>query len=152
MNEQDQLHMRTAIAASRQARERGDMPFGAVLAAPDGRALMTAMNNQVTTRDCTGHAELVLVREAQRTLGDAALAGATVYASGEPCAMCSGAMFWAGITRVVYAASTPEIDAALGGASLGARCADVLARAAPVVSVEGPLLGAEAVAVLQDKG
>jgi len=156
MNEQDHLHMRAAIAASAQARERGDMPFGAVLSAPDGRALMTAMNNQVTTRDCTGHAELVLVRDAQRALGDAALAGATVYASGEPCAMCSGAMFWAGITRVVYAASTPEIDAALGGASLGARCADVLAKAVPGVKVEGPLLGAEAVAVLvaalRDKG
>ncbi len=150
-NEDDSRHMLVAIAASRDAAARGDMPFGAVLVR-DGLAVLTAMNNQNTTHDCTGHAELVLVREAQQTLGDAALVGATVYASGEPCAMCAGAMFWAGISRVVYAASTPEIDATLGGSTLGARCAEVLARAAPAVRVEGPLLEAEAVAVLRQNG
>lgn len=142
----DSRHMRTAIAASREARDRGDMPFGAVLV-KDGRALLTAMNNQNTARDCTGHAETVLVREAQRTLGEEALRGATVYASGEPCAMCAGAMFWAGISRVVYAASSPAMDAALGGATLGARCASVLANAAPAVNVEGPFLEEEALQV-----
>ena len=144
----DSRHMRAAIAASRDARVRGDMPFGAVLV-QDGRALLTALNNQNTAHDCTGHAEIVLVRDAQRTLGEAVLRGATVYASGEPCAMCAGAMFWAGIARVVYAASTPAIDAALGGAALGARCGDVLAKASPAVRVEGPFLEAEAVEVLK---
>ena len=149
MNSEDDIrHMRAAIEASRDARARGDMPFGAVLV-KDGRALLTAMNNQNSERDCTGHAEIVLVREAQRALGTSSLVGATVYASGEPCAMCAGAMFWAGIARVVYAASTPAIDAALGGPTLGARCADVLADASPHVRVEGPLLEAEAVAVLR---
>ena len=144
----DSLHMRAAIAASREARKRGDMPFGAVLV-KDGRALLTALNNQNSARDCTGHAETVLVREAQRALGEAALRGATVYASGEPCAMCAGAMFWAGISRVVYAASSPAMDAILGGATLGARCASVLANASPAVSVEGPFLEEEAVQVLK---
>lgn len=144
----DSLHLRAAIEASRQARARGDMPFGAVLV-NGGRALLTAMNHQNTSRDCTGHAELVLVREAQQALGLAALAGATVYASGEPCAMCAGAMFWAGVARVVYAASTPQINAALGGSALTTRCAEVLAAASPPVRVDGPLLEAEAVAVLR---
>jgi len=144
----DSRHMRTAIAASREARERGDMPFGAVLV-KNGRALLTALNNQNSTRDCTGHAETVLVRLAQRELGEEALREATVYASGEPCAMCAGALFWAGITRVVYAASSPAIESALGGASLGARCASVLAKATPAVSVEGPFLEDEAVEVLK---
>ncbi len=144
----DSRHMRAAIAASRTARARGDMPFGAVLV-KDGRAMLTALNNQISAHDCTGHAEIVLVRQAQRALGDAALQGATVYASGEPCAMCAGAMFWAGVARVVYAASTPAIDSALGGATLGARCANVLANAAPAVRVEGPFLEAEAVEVIK---
>jgi tRNA(Arg) A34 adenosine deaminase TadA len=149
MNTEDDIrHMHAAIQASRDARARGDMPFGAVLV-KDGLALLTAMNNQHSERDCTGHAEIVLVRQAQQALGTASLVGATVYASGEPCAMCAGAMFWAGIARVVYAASTPAIDAALGGPTLGARCADVLADATPLVRVEGPLLEAEAVAVLR---
>ncbi|MFT3814014.1 MAG: nucleoside deaminase [Acidovorax sp.] len=144
----DSLHMRAAIAASRQARARGDAPFGAVLVR-DGQALLTALNNQNTTRDCTGHAELVLVRDAQRTLGDAALRGATVYASGEPCAMCAGAMFWAGIRRVVYAASTPALEAAMGEPTLGVRCADALAKAAPAVRVDGPFLEEEALQVIR---
>ncbi len=144
--ENDFHHLRAAITASREAKARGDMPFGAVLV-KDGRALLTALNNQNSARDCTGHAETVLVREAQRTLGDAATQGATVYASGEPCAMCAAAMFWAGVSRVVYAASSPVMDAALGGRTLGVRCAEVLARAQPPVRVDGPLLEAEAAAV-----
>ncbi|GAA0753396.1 nucleoside deaminase [Ideonella azotifigens] len=144
---QDEVHLRSAIAAARQASARGDMPFGAVLV-KDGQTLLTALNNQVTTSDCTGHAEVVLIREAAAQLGPDALRGATVYASGEPCAMCSGAMFWAGITRVVFGATTPDIGAALGGPSLGARCADVLASGSPLVEVLGPLLREEAVAAL----
>jgi tRNA(Arg) A34 adenosine deaminase TadA len=147
----DIRHMRAAIAASREARARGDMPFGAVLV-KDDRALLTACNAQNSTHDCTAHAETVLVREAQRTLGDAALHGATVYASGEPCAMCAGALFWAGITRVVYAASSPVMDAALGGSTLGVRCTEVLARAHPPVRVEGPFLEEEAAAVFKPAG
>jgi tRNA(Arg) A34 adenosine deaminase TadA len=148
IDDDDLAPMRAAIAASREAAARGDMPFGAVLV-KEGRALLTALNNQNTARDCTGHAETVLVRAAQRSLGDAALKGSTVYASGEPCAMCAGAMFWAGITRVVYAASAPRMDGVLGGMTLRTRCADVLANASPAVRVDGPLLEDEAVAVLE---
>lgn len=144
----DERHLRDAIAASRRARERGDMPFGALLV-KDGRSLLIALNNQNTAADCTGHAETVLVREAERTLGRDSMHGATVYASVEPCAMCAGAMFWAGIRRIVYAAPTPDLDAALGGPSLGARCAAVLGAARPSIEVVGPLLRDEAVAVLR---
>ena len=147
-NDDDAGHMRQAIEASRQARAAGNMPFGACLVR-DGRLLWTAQNNQVTTGDCTGHAELVLVREAASQLSPEALRGATVYASGEPCAMCAGAMFWAGISRVVYGATTPDIEAALGGGSLPPRCADVLAGCQPAVLVEGPLLREDAVAALR---
>ncbi len=147
-NDHDMACMRLAIEASRQARAAGNMPFGACLV-NDGRVLCTAQNNQVTTQDCTGHAEVVLIREATAQLAPEALQGATVYASGEPCAMCAGAMFWAGIGRVVYGATTPDIEAALGGGSLPTRCADVLAGCRPAVRVEGPLLQAEAVSALQ---
>ena len=59
----DDLHsMRLAIEASEQALQRGDMPFGATLVSPAGEVLMVEMNNQNTAADCTGHAEMVLVR------------------------------------------------------------------------------------------
>lgn len=146
----DHEPMRRAIEASRAAVAAGNMPFGATLVAPDGRLLWTAQNNQVTSGDCTGHAELVLVRDARAALGADAVSGGTVYASGEPCAMCSGAMFWAGIRRVVYAASQDDIAAALGGDTLPIRSAQVLAGASPPVQVDGPLLADAAIAVLRE--
>jgi tRNA(adenine34) deaminase len=145
----DHTPMQRAIDASRDALAAGNMPFGATLVSPAGELLWTAQNNQVTSGDCTGHAELVLVRDATAKLGAAALRGATVYASGEPCAMCSGAMFWAGIRRVVFAASQADIAAALGGDSLPIRSAQVYAGASPAVEVEGPVLPGPAIQVLR---
>jgi tRNA(Arg) A34 adenosine deaminase TadA len=147
-NDDDALYMRLAIEASRQAAAAGNMPFGACLV-HDGQLRWTAQNNQITTGDCTGHAEVALIREAASELGPDSLRGATVYASGEPCAMCAGAMFWAGIRRVVYGATTPDIEAALGGGSLPPRCAEVLAACRPAVMVDGPLLQDEAVSALR---
>lgn len=149
--EDDHRHLRAAIDAGRAALARGDMPFGAVLVR-DGHALLAAMNEQITRADPTGHAELVLVRTAARELGPGALRGATVYASGEPCAMCAGAMFWAGIGRVVYGAPSPDMAVALGGPLLPARCAELLSAASPPVEVVGPLLREEAVAALGARG
>jgi tRNA(adenine34) deaminase len=148
----DHEPMRLAIEASREAVAEGNMPFGATLVSPDGTLLWTAKNHQVTRGDCTGHAELVLVREATAKLGADALRGGTVYASGEPCAMCSGAMFWAGIRRVVFAASQDDIAAALGGDTLPIRSAQVYAGATPAVQVDGPLLGSSAIEVLREAG
>jgi tRNA(Arg) A34 adenosine deaminase TadA len=99
-----------------------------------------------------GHAEVVLVREVVKTKGRDALKGATVYASGEPCAMCSGSMFWAGVARVVFGASQADIIEALGGAELPIRTASVLAGANPAVTVDGPVLREEALAVLRRFG
>jgi tRNA(Arg) A34 adenosine deaminase TadA len=146
--ERDEEFMRLAIVASQRAVLNGDMPFGATLVR-DRKLLQVSANNQLTMSDCTGHAELVLLRAAASKHGAAALSGATVYASGEPCAMCSGAMFWAGIARVVYAATNPDIIDALGGPFLTLRCADVMRSGDRVVLVEGPLLRDDAVAVLR---
>ena len=151
-NQADEHFMQTAIEASVTALEAGDMPFGAVLTSAQGEGLLVARNNQVTSGDCTGHAEMVLVREATRLLGAQSMMGATVYASGEPCAMCSGAMFWAKIHRVVYAATTQDIADALGAPMLPITSSTVLAQAVPAMHVQGPLLRAPAVAVLQRVG
>ena len=142
--------MRLAIDASRAALERGDRPYGAALVSADGELLQVAGNAEVGGADCTAHAEMVLLRQAAATLGPAALHGTTVYASGEPCAMCSGALFWAGVRRIVFAASGPDMGALLGGALLPARCAEVLAGASPAVCVDGPVLADEALEVLRD--
>jgi tRNA(Arg) A34 adenosine deaminase TadA len=142
--------MQAAIAASRAALAAGNRPYGAALVAPDGRLLLTAQNSQVTEDDCTAHAELALVRQATRALGAAALQGSTVYASGEPCAMCAGALFWAGVRRVVFAVPHDDMAELLGGPLLPVRAAEVLGRGLPPVAVDGPLMTEEAVAVLRE--
>ena len=145
----DAATMRAAIAASREAAAAGDRPYGAALAAPDGAVLLIERNRQLSQRDVTAHAEMVLVRRAEAELGPDALRGATVYASGEPCAMCAGAMFWAGVARVVYAAPQPALAQLLGGPLLPQRCADLLVQAAPPMAVHGEFLADEALAVIR---
>ena len=142
--------MRLAIAASREALDAGNNPYGAVLVSAGGEVLHVATNRQNTERDITGHAEVVLVREAAARLGAAALWNATVFASGEPCAMCSGALYWAGIRRIVYAASNEVMNELFGGDQLPIHCAEVLAGASRKVQVDGPVLADAAVAVLQE--
>ena len=145
--------MRLAIEASEHAAANGDGPFGATLVSPDGHILLVASNNAKTAADCTGHAEMVLVREAQKQLGLPALRGATVVASGEPCAMCAGAMFWAGISRIVFGASQADIIRVLGESpAMPINSRTTLAGAQPAMQIDGPLLNDEAVAVLKRVG
>ena len=144
-DETDLALLRRAIALAARAAARGDEPFGAVLAEPDGTVVREAANTQATGRDPTGHAEANLVREAIRELGPDALAGRTVYASGEPCPMCAAAMYWAGVARVVYALGGERLAALRGDRPrLALGCRELLARGSRPVEVDGPLLDDEA--------
>lgn len=142
----DLTYLREAIAVSRSARANGNEPYGAVLVGPDGAILASAENTQVTAGDCTGHAETNLLRDASRRIDRATLARATLYASGEPCPMCAGAIYWSGVGRVVYALSIESMLALAGpGADeLVLSCREVLARGARAIEVVGPLLEDEA--------
>ena len=150
MRPEDERHLRAAIVASRGASARGDEPYGAALADGRGELILAAANTQVTDRDCTGHAELNLMREASRRFGTATLAGGTVYATGEPCAMCAGAIYWSGVRRLVYALPVARmLELARPGADeLLLSCREVFARGMHAVEVIGPMLEDEAAAVL----
>lgn len=150
MQSGDARHLRAAIVVSREASARGDEPYGAVLADERGELILTAANTQVTARDCTGHAELNLMREAWRRFEPATLAGCTVYATGEPCAMCAGAIYWSGVRRLVYALPVARMRelAGPGADELMLSCRDVFARGLRTVEVTGPVLEDEAAPVL----
>jgi len=148
----DLIHLRAAIAVSRSARANGNEPYGAVLVDSDGTVLGSAENTQVTGGDCTGHAETNLLRAASPRIDRATLARATLYASGEPCPMCAGAIYWSGVGRVVYALS---VDSMLALAGPGAdelllSCRDVLARGTRKIEVLGPQLEDEARRVFEE--
>jgi tRNA(Arg) A34 adenosine deaminase TadA len=142
----DSVLLRAAIALSAKARDAGNEPYGALLADADGRVLLEAVNTQHTANDCTGHAELNLMRDATPRFTREQLSRCTVYASGEPCPMCAGAIYWGGVGRVVFGLSI-ETMTALGGADadeLALHCAEVLARGTRAVEVLGPALEDEA--------
>jgi tRNA(Arg) A34 adenosine deaminase TadA len=137
--------LRRAIELSRAAMEKGNHPFGAALAV-DGEIVLEAENTVVTDRDATGHAELNLVRMASRKLDSEMLARATLYTSTEPCAMCAGGIFWAGIRRVVYACGAQRLGK-MAGSPFVVPSRELFGRADEKVEVIGPLLEEEAVSV-----
>lgn len=140
--------LRRAIALSADAVARGNHPFGALLVDPSGEVLLSAENTVVTEGDVTGHAETNLVRLASRSLTPDVLATASLYTSCEPCAMCSGATYWAGIGRVVFAMSEADLRALTGSHedndTLALPCREVFARGHRPIEVVGPLLTEEA--------
>jgi tRNA(Arg) A34 adenosine deaminase TadA len=150
MDATDHRLLREAFALARRARDRGDQPFGAVLAGPDRAVLLEATNTVATAGDVIGHAEVNLVREACRRFDRAFLARCTLYASAEPCAMCAGAIFWVGVGRLVFGLSTARLNDLTGKGSRGCDvrltipCRGVFAGGRPAVEVIGPLFQAEA--------
>ncbi|WP_283137005.1 nucleoside deaminase [Rhizohabitans arisaemae] len=137
-------HLRRAVQLARQASADGDAPYGAVLVGADGLVLAEGRNATVSTGELISHAELNAIRAAD----PARVAGATMYASGEPCAMCSGAMHWARLGRVVFGASIPSIRTMFPTSpSIGTRCADLLRTGTHRVQVIGPVLEEECLAV-----
>jgi tRNA(Arg) A34 adenosine deaminase TadA len=144
-------HLRAAIAVARNARMNGNHPFGAVLVDVAGQQVLSAENSVVTGRDATGHAETNLVRTASGRYSQDELTTCTLYASTEPCAMCSGAIYWAGIGRVVFALSEANLLELTGAnpenPTLSLPCREVFARGQREISVAGPIDLQEAAAV-----
>ncbi len=101
----DARWMSTALVAAREAAEqRGEVPIGACVVSADDRLLAVAGNRTRTDCDPTAHAEIIALREAARRTGNYRLAGAIVYSTIEPCAMCAGALVQARVRRLVYGA------------------------------------------------
>jgi tRNA(Arg) A34 adenosine deaminase TadA len=94
--------MRRAIALALSARADGNHPFGALLCDTGGHILLEARNTVSTTGDVTCHAERNLISAAHAELDEATRREAILVTSTEPCAMCSGAIFWSGIRTVIY--------------------------------------------------
>lgn len=149
--ENEKAYMRQAIALAQKAVANGDHPFGALLV-KDGEVVLTAVNSIYTDDDVTRHAELNLVSQASRQFTPEFLADCTLVTSTEPCAMCAGAIYWAGISRVVFGCSAATLGRQLGaiaGDEFLIPCAEIFARGARPMTVIGPLLEEAGTAVHQ---
>ena len=103
--------MRVALEEAAAAEARGEVPVGAVVVIDD-RMVARAGNRSVADCDPTAHAEILALRSAAAVARNHRLAGATLYATVEPCAMCMGAALQARVARLVYGCADPKGGAA----------------------------------------
>jgi tRNA(Arg) A34 adenosine deaminase TadA len=143
--------LRRSFDVAKRAMTHGNHPFGALLVDAAGEVLMEVENGYLPDRDMTAHAERLLATQASKTLDPKFLADCTLYTSAEPCAMCAGAMYWAGIGRLVYGLSERRLKTITGNhaenPTLDLPCRTVFAAGQRRVEVIGPLLEDEAAAI-----
>ena len=111
MFEQDEFWMRKAIEAAKAAQDLDEIPIGACLIDADGELLAAAGNRTITSSDPTAHAEILVLREAGKKIGNYRLTETTLYTTIEPCAMCAGALVNARVERLVFGAHDERFGA-----------------------------------------
>jgi tRNA(Arg) A34 adenosine deaminase TadA len=134
-------YIRRAIRLARQARDNGNHPFGALLVV-DSDVALEAQNTVSTEHSPIRHAELNLIQLAWQKLPSEAIRRSTLYTSTEPCPMCTGAIFWSGIRRVVFSVLATELGALAGDTFCGP-CGSLFDRAGEKTEVIGPVLAEE---------
>ncbi|WP_165776970.1 nucleoside deaminase [Paremcibacter congregatus] len=143
MRDDKEAFMTRALALSDLSVAAGNHPFGAVLVR-GGKIILEAKNTVLSENDATCHAEMNLVRLACRELSVDKRATTTLYTSTEPCAMCAGAIYWAGIGQIVYGCSAARLNE-IAGASLACHCQEIYQGAVDAPKVQGPVLEDNAV-------
>jgi tRNA(Arg) A34 adenosine deaminase TadA len=150
-SELDEHFLRRSFDVARRATAHGNHPFGAILVDQHRNVLIEAENGYMPAHDGTAHAERLLATQACTTLSPDTLRQATLYSSAEPCAMCAGAIYWAGIGRLVYGLSEHRLRIVTGNhpenPTLDLPCREVFDSGQRPTEVIGPLLEDEAEAV-----
>ena len=142
-DETDRRLMSLALDAARGAAEQGEVPVGAVVAR-GGEPVATAGNRRRTPPDPAGHAEILVLRQAARQVGDWRLEGCSLYVTLEPCPMCVAACRQARLDLVVYGAPDPSLGACGSVVDLAAD-----PRLGPPIAARGGLLADESSALLR---
>lgn len=146
-NETDARYLRRVIEAATQSRAAGRHPFSSLIVL-DGEVIAEAPSLKSADSDATNHSEMRVLRAASATRPAPVLARATLYASTEPCAMCAGAAYWAGIGRLVYGFSEASLRRLTGAhpwnPTLALPCRELFSRGSRKIEVIGPYLEDEA--------
>lgn len=136
----DITHLRHCIQLATTAVEAGDEPFGSVLVDAAGRVVFED-RNRISGGDATRHPEFAIARWAAENLTPDERAAATVYTSGEHCPMCAAAHAWVGLGRIVYIASSAQLQDWLDawGVPSGPVAPLPIQEVAPGLQVDGPV-------------
>lgn len=151
-----EFYLRKCIEISKDARNSGNTPFGSILVSKDGEILMEQGNVEITEKRCTGHAETALAEKASNKHTKDFLWDCTLYTTAEPCAMCSGAIYWANIGRVVYGMTERRLLELTGSneqnPTFDLPCREVFAKGQKDIKVIGPIVEVEAEAAKAHEG
>ncbi|MFI8622379.1 nucleoside deaminase [Marinomonas sp. NPDC078689] len=151
LTSQDEQHLRYSFQLANEAKQQGIHPFSAVLVDADGKILMEQVNGYLPDLDMTGHAERIIMTRASKAYRPDFLNQCTLFVSAEPCAMCAGAIYWAGVGRVVYSLSEERLKAITGNhpenPTLALPCRTVFASGQRDTEVIGPVLEDDAAAL-----
>jgi tRNA(Arg) A34 adenosine deaminase TadA len=142
---EDERFMRIAIAEAKL----GDFPFGAVIVR-EGRILARGRNLGRRNADPTAHGEMVAIRRCIAMEGSRIMRGSTLYTSGEPCAMCMGAILWSHFGRLVYAASFEQLATKIDQIMVPSQEIAAKAPFAPI-AIKGGVLADEAMSLFAKK-
>ena len=139
--------IKMAIETARESKRKGNLPFGCILVTEDGQVLLKGENTIATDKDCLAHAEINLIREASKKYDHSFLNNCTIYTSDEPCPMCTSAIYWSGIGKIVYGLSKVTYYQIVGKNDpnwvFEIPVRDVLAKGGRKVEVLGPFLEEE---------
>lgn len=137
----DKYYVRKAINLAYQAKSKGDNPFGSILVDDQGNILMEDENTQVTENDITGHPELKIAKRAAAKYDKEFLSKCTMYNSAEPCTMCTGAIYWSGIKRIVFGISKQRLNEIKndGVGSINYSIHELLGNSTKDIEVVGPM-------------
>jgi tRNA(adenine34) deaminase len=111
MSEADKIWMQKAFEAAEKAALLDEVPIGACLIDKDGELLAIAGNRTITDNDPTAHAEILVLREAAKKIGNYRLTETVLYTTIEPCAMCAGSLVNARVKRLVFGAHDEKFGA-----------------------------------------
>lgn len=143
--------MRRVIKLAAQSKQNGNLPYACILYDARGNVLLEAENTVITNSDLIGHAEINLIRQASKQYDVEFLKSCSIFTSDEPCSMCSSAIYWAGISKLVFGLSKRRFYQEFGRDNpdwdfeLSSR--DVLMRGARNTEIIGPILEDEVIAI-----
>ena len=143
----DEEHIRTAHELAEDALTDGNPPFGSLLVL-DGSVIRTSTNTTKSGEDITAHPELKLAKYAARELDPEERAACTMYTSTEPCAMCAGAIYYAGLGRVVYSVAGSSLPRVREHRGIDISCQEVIDRGDGTTEIDGPVLEEDGLDIL----
>lgn len=137
------FYIRKCIELSEESVKAGNNPFGALLVDSKGEIIVTSGNMEITEKDCTGHAETMVMRKASNKYTKEFLWNCTLYTTAEPCCMCTGAIYWGNVGKIVYGISEKQLLSLTGSheknPTFDVPCREILSKGQKKIEVIGPI-------------